>query len=328
MTAFSEADVGGGIRLHYAADGAADAPLALLVHGFPEGWYSWRHQLPVLAEAGYRAVAPDVRGYGGSSRPAEVEAYALEALAGDMAALAAQLSPDRPSVVVGHDWGAPIAWTSGLLHPGRFRAVAGLSVPHAAPGNRAPDEVHREMFTEKDRYFYIEDFQNEGVAEAELEADPAAVIRKFYYAISGDAPPGTWPNDKKPGDGLLKGLPEPPMPLPWLDQDDVAHYAAAFARSGFRGPLNRYRNRRRDWDMLRRLESHVITQPSLFISGTKDPATMLGGAKWKERLHALLPDLRGLHMIEGVGHWTQQEAPETVNSYLLAWLDHLGSTAA
>ncbi|WP_375290744.1 alpha/beta hydrolase [Qipengyuania sp.] len=319
--ALAHAELPTGVTLRYAEMGTG--PLVILVHGFPESWYSWRHQIPALASLGFRVVAPDVRGYGGSSAPDDVEAYSLEALAGDMAALAAALS-EQPAVIVGHDWGAPIAWTSALLHPDRFRAVAGLSVPHSAPGPLSADVLQDQFFTQRGRWFYQVDFQNEGVAERELEADPEAVIRQFYYALSGDAPEGTWPTDKKPGDGLLKGLPEPPMSLPWLDHDDVAYFASQFRQSGFRGPLNRYRNQRRDHAMLSALDSHVIAQPSLFIGGTSDLATRLAGPDALKKLHALLPDLRGVHMLEGCGHWTQQERAENCSRLLGEWLTGLG----
>ncbi|HSM52608.1 MAG TPA: alpha/beta hydrolase [Erythrobacter sp.] len=318
---FSHVETQPGVTLRYAEMGSG--PLVILVHGFPESWYSWRHQIPALAGAGWRVVAPDVRGYGGSSAPEAIEAYSLETLAGDCARLAEILSPDKPAVIVGHDWGAPIAWTSAMLHPDRFRAVAGMSVPHAAPGAESADVLQDRFFTQRGRYFYVVDFQREGEAEAELEADPAATIRRFYYALSGDAPEGTWPTDKKPGDGLLKGLPEPPMPLPWLSHEDVAYFAGEFARSGFRGPLNRYRNRRRDWEMLSRLDSHAIAQPSLFIGGTRDLATRLAGKDPLETMAKLLPGLRGAHVLEGCGHWTQQERPEECNRLLLGFLASL-----
>lgn len=319
---FGTAQTAPGVTIRYAEMGAG--PLVLLVHGFPESWYSWRAQLPALAAAGYRAVAMDVRGYGGSSAPHAVENYSLEALAGDCAQLAAQLSPDAPAVIVGHDWGAPIAWTTALLHPDRFRAVAGLSVPHSAPGEVSTDIIQDKVFTQRGRYFYIVDFQREGEAEDGLEADPAATIRRFYYALSGDAPEGTWPTDKKPGDGLLKGLPEPPMPLPWLSHEDVAYFAGEFERSGFRGPLNRYRNQRRDHAMLTARDSHVIAQPALFIGGTRDLATRLAGKDPLDAMRTLLPDLRGAHMLEGCGHWTQQERPEECNALLVDFLASLG----
>ncbi len=318
---FGTVETAPGITLRYAEMG--EGPLVILVHGFPESWYSWRSQMPALAKAGWRVVAPDVRGYGESSSPDEIEKYTLAALAGDMAALASALAPGEQAVIIGHDWGAPIAWTSALLHPDRFRAVAGLSVPHAAPAEEPSDVLQDRFFTRRGRYFYVVDFQSEGTAEAELEADPAATIRRFYYSLSGDAPEGTWPTDKKPGDGLLKGLPEPSMPLGWLDEADVEYLASQFARSGFRGPLNRYRNQQRDHAMLTSLASHTITQPSLFIGGTRDLATRLAGPEPLAKLHELLPDLRGVHLLEGCGHWTQQERADDCNSLLVDWLEKL-----
>lgn len=318
---FGTVETAPGITLRYAELGKG--PLIILVHGFPESWYSWRGQLPALANAGWRVVAPDVRGYGGSSAPEETEAYTLAALSGDMAALAEALAPDEKAVIVGHDWGAPIAWTAALLHPHRFRAVAGLSVPHAAPAQEPSDVLQDRYFTQRGRYFYVVDFQQEGIAETELEADPAATIRRFYYALSGDAPEGTWPTDKKPGDGLLKGLPEPPMPLEWLDADDVEYLASQFRMSGFHGPLNRYRNQQRDHAMLTSLSSHVIAQPSLFIGGTRDLATRLSGPDPVGSMRELLPDLRGVHLLEGCGHWTQQERAEACNRLLVDWLETL-----
>ena len=167
----------GDIRLRVAIEGEADAPLVILVHGFPESWYSWRHQIKALAEAGYRVAAPDVRGYGGSDRPDEISAYTMEALTSDIAAIAKTLSPDKPAVVVGHDWGAPIAWNTALLHAKHFHAVAGLSVPYIPLGPVPPLELYRKVFTDNGLFFYQIYFQEEGRPEAELEADPAATIR-------------------------------------------------------------------------------------------------------------------------------------------------------
>ena len=224
-----------GIRLRVAL--AGDGPLVILVHGFPESWYSWRHQIEALSIAGYRVAAPDVRGYGESDRPHAVEAYDMESLTGDIAGLVDALSPNDPAVVVGHDWGAPIAWNTARLHAGKFRAVAGLSVPYIPPGDVVFIDAARALFTDRGLFFYQIYFQDEGPPEAELEADPAETIRKFYYAISGDAPAGTWPIDKKHGDTLLHRLPEPDMPLPWLSEEDVAYYDAQFASQDSGGLL-------------------------------------------------------------------------------------------
>ncbi len=311
-----------GVRLRVAVAGPQAGPAVLLVHGFPESWYSWRHQIEALAGQGYRVAAPDVRGYGGSDKPVEAAAYDMQTLTADMAGLAAQISPD-PCVIVGHDWGAPIAWNSALVHPDQFRAVAGLSVPYTPPGERSSLDLFKFLFTRKGRFFYQVYFQEEGIAEAELEADPAATIRKFYYAICGDAPDGAWPTDKKHGDPLLHRLVEPDMPLPWLSEQDVAYYADEFRRSGFRGPLNRYRNHDRDHAFLTAREDTRIYQPSLFIGGTRDLVLKMFQGDPVALMQAALPGLRAAHLLEGCGHWTQQERPGAVNDILIDWLNGL-----
>ncbi len=181
----------GPVRIRTAVEGKG--PLVLMVHGFPESWYSWRHQLTPVAAAGFTAAAIDVRGYGGSDKPARVEDYAMEQLVADITAVADALQPDAPAILVGHDWGAPQVWNSTLTRPERFKAVAALSVPYAGVPNRPFTEVFRQAFTNKGRFFYQEWFQEVGPAEAEAERDVRDFLRKFYYAISGDAPDGTWP---------------------------------------------------------------------------------------------------------------------------------------
>lgn len=320
MTNFREIEANG-IRLRAAVKGAG--PLVLFVHGFPESWYSWRHQMDAVSAAGFTAAALDVRGYGGSGKPHPIEAYSMETITADIAGAAEALQLDAPAVVIGHDWGAPLAWNSALLYPDRFRAVAGLSVPYIPPGDKPAIQVFREFFTARGMFFYQVYFQEEGPAEAELEADPAATIRKFYYAISGDAPDGTWPIDKKHGDTALHRLPEPEMPLSWLSEEDVAYYASQFQQSGFRGPLNRYRNFERDHAFLMSLDDHKIYQPSLFIGGTRDLVLKMFPGDPAEMMKPNLPGLRGAHLLEGCGHWTQQERAEEVNTLLTGWLASL-----
>jgi pimeloyl-ACP methyl ester carboxylesterase len=311
-----------GIRLRVAT--AGDGPLVIFVHGFPEGWYSWRHQIKALSVAGYRVAAPDVRGYGGSDRPHPVEAYDMESLTGDIAGLAHALSPGEKAVVIGHDWGSPIAWNTARLHADTFRAVAGLSVPYIPPNEVVFIDAVRAFFTDRGLFFYQVYFQDEGPPEAELENDPAETIRKFYYAISGDAPEGTWPTDKKHGDTLLHRLPEPPMPLPWLSAEDVAYYDSQFRQSGFRGPLNRYRNWHRDHAFLTGHDAAmIIAQPSLYIGGTKDLVLKMSPGDMLAAMKENLADLRGATLLEGCGHWTQQERPDEVNALLLDWLGGL-----
>lgn len=320
MSEFRTVDADG-VTSRVAVEGTG--PLVLFVHGFPESWYSWRHQMSAVADAGFTAAAMDVRGYGGSEKPAPVEAYSMEAITSDVAAVAHAMQPDAPAVVVGHDWGAPIAWNSALLYPKQFRAVCGLSVPYIPPGEKPAIQVFREFFTARGLFFYQVYFQDEGPPEAELEADPAATIRKFYYAISGDAPDGTWPTDKKHGDTFLHRLPEPDMPLPWLTEEDVAYYASQFEQSGFRGPLNRYRNHERDHAFLTALDDLKIYQPSLFIGGTRDLVLKTFPGDPVELMKPNLPGLQGAHLLEGCGHWTQQERPDEVNTLLTDWLKQL-----
>ncbi len=298
---------------------SGEGPLAILVHGFPESWYSWRHQLGPLAAAGFTACAIDVRGYGGSDKPRAVEDYAMERIVGDVVGLARALQPQAPAILIGHDWGAPIVWNSALTHPDRFSAVAGLSVPFAGVPARPFTEVFREHFTSKGRFFYQEYFQEPGVAEAEAEADPRGFLERMMYAVSGDAPPGDH-FDKPLGATFLEGLPQP-APVPWLSAADLDYYAGEFSASGFRGPLNRYRNHERDHEWLQAWQGKRIEQPCLFIGGSRDPATTLFGAVSDPvgMMRHFAPRVEG-HVLEGVGHWTQQERPGEVNRLLLDWL--------
>lgn len=319
MPAMQNIDVGE-LTLRCAVEG--EGPLVIMVHGFPESWYSWRHQIGPVADAGFTACAIDVRGYGGSDKPDPVEAYSMERIVGDLVGLRMALQPDRPAILVGHDWGAPIVWNSALTHPEHFRAVAGLSVPFAGVPARPFSEVFREHFTSQGKYFYQEYFQAEGVAEAEAEADPRDWVHRMMYSISGDVPPGAyW--DKEYGATFLEGLPDP-QPVPWLTEADMDYYEGEFRQSGFRGPLNRYRNHERDFEWLKAWQGKRIEQPALFIGGTRDPATYLFGAVTDPiaMMRMFAPKVEG-HILEGVGHWTQQERPEEVNRLLLDWLGRL-----
>lgn len=310
------------VTLRAAIEG--QGPLVLMVHGFPESWYSWRHQMGPIAAAGFTACAIDVRGYGGSSRPQPIEAYDMEHLVADVAGVIEALSPDAPAVLIGHDWGAPIVWNTALIRPDRVRAVAGLSVPYLGVPKRPFSDLIDTVFTSRGKFFYQAWFQNVGPAEAELEANPRDGLRKFYYAISGDAPDGTWPTDKVHGQSLLEGLVDPdPFPA-WLTDADLDYYVAEFERSGFRGPINRYRNHQRDFEYLSGFEGRKIEQPSLFIGGERDLVlSMLGRGDLVAMMKAEMTDLRGADVLPGCGHWTQQERPAEVNARLLPWLASL-----
>jgi pimeloyl-ACP methyl ester carboxylesterase len=312
----------GEARLRVAIEGSG--PLVLMVHGFPESWYSWRHQMTPVAEAGFTAAAIDVRGYGGSDKPPEVADYAMQHMVADVAGAIAALSPGAPAVIVGHDWGAPIVWNSALTRPDAVRAVAGLSVPYTGIAARSLREVYEEVFTARGRFFYQHYFQAVGVAEAELQADVRSSLRRFYYAISGDAPDGTWPRDKVVGDPLLHRLPDPdPFPA-WLTDADLDYYVGEFERSGFRGPLNRYRNHDADFAWLQPFRGRKIEQPALFIGGERDLVlSMFGRADFAPLMKAEIPNLQGCDVLPGCGHWTQQERPAEVNQRLVAWLKGL-----
>ncbi|HTW35769.1 MAG TPA: alpha/beta hydrolase [Rhizomicrobium sp.] len=310
------------IRLRAAIEGRG--PLVVMVHGFPESWYSWRHQMTPIAQAGFTACAIDVRGYGGSDKPLPVEAYAMERMIADVVGVIESLSPDKRAVLVGHDWGAPIVWSTALARPDRARAVCLLSVPYAGPPMRPFTEIFDELFTRKNRFFYQAYFQKEGVAEAEAEADIRGWLRRFYYALSGDAPDGTWPNDKTAAATLLQGLVDPdPFPA-WLTAADLDYYVGEFERSGLRGPINRYRNHVRDFAYMRQFEGRKIEQPSLFIGGSRDLVlSMMGRVDFVPMMRAQMPGLRGSDVLDGCGHWTQQERPREVNERLLRWLKGL-----
>ena len=319
MPEFRMIDVGE-VRLRCAIEGSG--PLVIFVHGFPESWYSWRHQLRPVAQAGFTACAIDVRGYGGSDKPGRVEDYTLENIDGDLVRLADALQPDAPAILVGHDWGAPIVWNAAFTRPDRFSAVAGLSVPFSGAPQRPFTEIFRQHFTSQGRFFYQEYFQEPGVAEAEAESDPRTFVATMMYSISGDVPPGAyW--DKPLGAKFLDGLPER-QPVPWLSEADLDFYEGEFKASGFRGPLNRYRNHERDYEWLKAWQGKQLEQPCLFIGGDRDPATTLFGAVADPvaMMRMFAPKVEG-HILKGCGHWTQQEKPDEVNRLLLDWLGRI-----
>lgn len=304
-----------GVNLHVAE--AGEGPLVLMLHGFPELWYSWRHQLPALAQAGYHAVAPDVRGYGDSDKPHEIDAYTMRELTADAVGILEALGEDQ-AVIVGHDWGAPMAWNSAALYPDRFRAVIGLSVPYFARGPMPPTQMLKAIF--QNNFFYMLYFQEPGVAEEEFEADVRSSMLKFMYYASGDAPAGI-STAAKPADSKLFDGVEPPEGLPdWLTQNDLDTYTTAFEKSGFRGPLNRYRCMDLDWEQLPELQDRKVEQPALFIAGAKDPVISFTPM---DPMKNLVPNLTGPVMIPDCGHWTQQEKPAEVNAAILDFLANL-----
>ncbi|RCG31495.1 alpha/beta hydrolase [Sphaerisporangium album] len=308
-----------GGRVHLVEQGSG--PLVLLVHGFPESWYSWRHQLPVLAAAGYRAVAVDVRGYGRSSKPEDVAAYRMTELVEDNVAVVHALG-ERTAVIVGHDWGATIAAGSALLRPDVFRAVGLLSVPYAPRGGPRPSEVFAGMAGEEE--FYVGYFQEPGRAEAEIEPDVRGWLAGFYAALSGDTmPPADAPDPHfvSRGGTLRERFPVGRLPA-WLSEDDLDFYAGEFERTGMGGALNRYRNMDRDWEDLAGFDGAPVTQPSLFVGGALDASTTWMADAIKA-YPATLPGLVFSQILDGCGHWLQQERREEVNAILTTWLRSL-----
>ena len=306
-----------GIQLRVAL--AGKGPLVVLVHGWPESWYSWRHQIPALAQAGYRVAAPDVRGYGGSDKPAPIEAYSIKEMCADIAGLIEGLG-EREAILIGHDWGAPIVWNTTLFHPQKVRAVAGLSVPFTGRGPAPRIQLFRTIY--KDRFFYQIYFQEVGVAEAELEADPRKSLSIVYYGASGEGTKAGVRNVKKGPDAkLLDGM-KVPDPLPaWLTEADLDYYVGEFKRSGFRGPLNRYRTSELDFAQLEAVADRRIEQPTAFIAGKLDPVlTFLPGIDLVANMRERVTDLRLVRLIDDAGHWVQQERPAEVNAALLEFL--------
>lgn len=335
-----------GQRIHYVTKG--EGPLVLLVHGFPESWYSWRHQIGALAEAGYRVVAPDGRGYGRSSKPTAVSDYRITELVADLVGIVEALGETR-AVVVGHDWGALVAWTAAWTRPDVFRAVAGLSVPFggrgpmALPtdplGARRPSDVGREIAGEG-KAFYHEHFSDPSRGEREFEADPRRWLRGGMFSLSASVPLPpeaqgvdltTLPVEAivpflresgmcvPEGTRMIDGMAVPDVLPGWLTEADLDHYVGEFERSGFFGPLSYYRCLDLDWELLAGFEGRPVTVPALYLSGDRDVVTI-----WGQEAIALfpetVPELHRATVLEDCGHWTQQERPAEATAALLDFL--------
>lgn len=332
-----------GARIHAVTEG--QGPLVLLIHGFPESWYSWRHQLTALAEAGYRAVAIDQRGYGRSSKFYQTEEYSIHKLVDDAVGVVKALGEEQ-AVVVGHDWGAPVAWTAAWLYPETFRAVVGMSVPFAgrglvslpgAPfGEIRPNDIHRDI-AGPEADFYQDYFAARSAVITEIEADVRSWLRDIVVMLSGDTPEAFKP--VLAGQTTLEGIRNGGLCIPhgsrlkdnlvpteilpaWFNEQDLDFYTAEFERSGLIGPLSFYSNIDSNWFALAEYEGRPLTQPSLFIGGEFDVATNWG-REAIERAADHLTDFRGSHILEGSGHWIQQEYPEQTNRLLVEFLGGL-----
>ena len=304
-----------GIRMHVAEAGAG--PLVVLCHGFPESWYSWRHQLAALAAAGYHAVAPDMRGYGQTDAPAPIEEYTLLHLVGDVVGLVDALG-EKTAVVAGHDWGAPVAWHAALLRPDVFRAVIGLSVPFRP---RSPVRPTTVMPQTDDAIFYQLYFQTPGVAEAELQRDVRSTMRRMAYSGSGDSPARERLGMVSRTGGFLDRTLDPDTLPPWITDADIDVYAGEFSRAGFRGGLNWYRNIDRNWALLAPWAGAVVTVPALYVVGDRDLVYKFRGMdQLIPNLKRFVPELRRTLVLPGCGHWTQQERAREVNDAMLEFL--------
>jgi len=291
-----------------------EGPLVLLCHGWPELSYSWRHQIPEIAAAGFHVAAPDMRGFGRTSAPADINAYSIFDHVGDMVALVAALGKKR-ATIVGHDWGAPVAWHAALFRPDVFSAVAGMSVPPPSRGRGRPLDTLRESGITN---FYWQYFQTPGVAEREFERDVDVTMRTLLGRGFSDPSASLFIEDGKGFLGDVSAV----RPLPdWLSEADLSYFSDAYRKSGFRGGLNWYRNIDRNWELTAPWQGAQIHQPSLFIAGSNDSViTGLIGAKRVADMERVLPNLKQKLIIDGAGHWVQQERADEVNAALIAFV--------
>ena len=310
-----------GIRMHFAEVGSG--PLVVLCHGFPESWYSWRHQLKAIADAGFHAVAPDMRGYGQTDAPEAIDRYTLLHLVGDIVGLIQALG-EKHAVIAGHDWGAPVAWHSALLRPDIFRGVIGLSVPYRPRGPVAPTTL---MPKSDDAVFYQLYFQTPGVAETEFERDPRLTVHAmlFWRVWRCPSPPAERAGrNGDPRRRLLRNA-EGPLPLPtWLTKDDIDFYAGEFTRTGFRGGLNWYRNIDRNWELMAPFQGAKVMVPALYVAGDRDMVVAFRGMdQLIANLKDFVPQLTQSIILSGCGHWTQQERPGEVSKAMVGFLKTL-----
>jgi epoxide hydrolase A/B len=316
-----------GIRMHIAEQG--EGPLVLLCHGFPECWYAWHYQLPALAAAGYHVVAPDQRGYGQTDCPEAVEAYTILHLVGDLVGLLDALG-EVQAVIVGHDWGANVAWNAALMRPDRLRAAISMGVPYIPRsqvyGPRAsvrPTEAMRQLVGAHS--FYQLYFLEPGAAEAEMESDVRKTMRQAFFALSGDATGSArWhPLSPDPGAGMFTSTAVPGNLPAWISEADIDYFAGEFGRTGFRGGLNWYRNFDRNWELTAAFSGAKVMQPALFIWGDRDPVFEIPGTSARvERQKQYVPDLREMRF-EGCGHWIQMERASETNEAMITFLKGL-----
>jgi pimeloyl-ACP methyl ester carboxylesterase len=305
-----------GIKLRVAEAGSG--PLVVLVHGWPESWYSWRHQIPAIAAAGYHVIAPDMRGYGKSDKPAAVEDYDINHTTGDIVGLLDALGEEK-AIIIGHDWGAIVTWNAVLLHPNRFSAMIAMSVPNGGRAAAAPLAGMRAGFG--DNFYYILYHQEPGTAEAEYDSDPRGLLSRLYASNDTPRDPPTVTDPKRSAGGWIPRLGKPKtLPL-WLTQKDLDYFVGEFTEAGFRGGVNYYRNFDRNWEITPQLAGARIKVPVAFIAGVDD--IVIRGAKedaLRTQMSRVADDLRGVKLVPGAGHWIQQEKPQDTNAFILDFL--------
>lgn len=308
-----------GIQMRIAEIGSG--PLVLFVHGWPESWYSWRHQLPAIAAAGYRAVAPDMRGYGKTDKPQAVEDYDIHHLTADLVGIVDALG-EKKAILVGHDWGAIVAWNAMLLHPDRFSALVAMSVPYR---ERGPQSLVQSLKSSAGENFsYILYFQEPGIAEKEFDADPRAILSRLYLSPDSPRDPPQVTDPKRAAGGWTARLGAPKGLPSWLTQTDLDYYVAEFTEAGFRGGINYYRNFHRNWETTPQLSGAKISAPVLFLAGEKDG--VIRGATAEDLTASMknaVPGLRGVKLLPNTGHWVQQERPAEVNAAIIEFLKGL-----
>jgi pimeloyl-ACP methyl ester carboxylesterase len=313
-----------GIKMHIAEQGKG--PLVVLLHGFPEIWYSWRYQIPVLAEAGFHVVAPDLRGFGDTDQPKEIDQYTLLHLVGDIVGLLDTLN-EETAVIVGNDWGATLAWNAVLLRPDRFRGIIALTVPMMSQPPIPPTTIFPQNENE---LFYTLYFQTPGVAEKEFEQDARFTVHNLFYSASGDA--GSRKSDDGTPNpfnmvsrehGLLSALPMPRI-TPWLKEKDLDVYSEAFAKTGFRGGLNYYRNLDKNRELLSCFNGVKVIIPALFIVGDRDVGLSIPGMdQIISEMSNLVPNIRQTIFLQDCGHWAQQEKPEEISKEIISFMKSL-----
>jgi pimeloyl-ACP methyl ester carboxylesterase len=305
-----------GINMHYLE--AGEGPLVLLLHGFPELGFSWRHQISALANAGYRVVAPDQRGYGKTDRPENPAEFTLCHLVGDIVGLIHALGEEH-AAVIGHDWGASVTWTSALLRPDIFSAIGLLSVPYLSAfwSGPYPTAVMKELLSSGPMFYQLY-FQEPGKADQELAKDTRDSLLRMYVGASGSAEK-RWRYLFSPQETFLDTLPKVNEIPRWLSEDEVAFVTDSFKRTGFTGGLNWYRNMDRDRELLAFLAAAKIGQPSIFLAGAEDPVVEMYQRDY-DLLDQTMPGLTTKALIPGAGHWVQQEKPEEVSRHLLQFL--------